>query len=170
MRQCSSAIGVLQLFCLYLCMCRLLEILQMLHLTVLGNLIIKRFENRRVPRQCICTEWIISETDSPWCHSCHTLLKFYWHKTGLSNRKIRSSNSFYRSWAALLCYPSTQSTKYVQKKAVSVQSLYWKCLANSSQHKYLFPGQRWNLGSEHKWTRGKKTIRQILCERGNLHS
>lgn len=59
------------------------------------------------------TECIISETDSPQCHSCRTLLKFYWHKTGLSNRKIRSSNSFYRSWAALLCYPSTQSIKYV---------------------------------------------------------
>lgn len=56
---------------------------------------------------------IISETDLPWCYLCCTLLKFYWHKTGLKTRQIRSSNSFCRSWAALLCYPPFQSIKYV---------------------------------------------------------
>lgn len=55
----------------------------------------------------------VSETDLPWCYSHCMLLKLNWHKTGLTNKKIRSSNSFNRSWAALLCYPPIRSMKYV---------------------------------------------------------
>lgn len=115
------------------------------------------------------TGGIISETDSPWCYSCCMLLKFYWHKTGLTNSKTRSSNSFYKSWAALLCYPPIQSIKYVWIRQFLLSHRVENILLTPASIKI------WNVSwtkveheVTHSWVCKKKTVKQCLWKRGNL--
>lgn len=89
----------------------------------------------------------------------------YWNSIGikldLTNRKIRSSNYFCRSWAASLCYPPIHSIKYVWTR----QFLLSHCIENV----LLTPAStKMCKGSGTKVELGVRTEVGPVGERGNL--